>query len=210
MTDKLIKLNLGCGQNQIPGHVNVDKFGEPDVRHDLETFPWPWEENSVKEIVLNHTLEHLGQSASIYLKIVKEIYRICAPGATIFIVVPHPRHDHFLNDPTHVRAVTADSLELLSKNKNAAWAAKGCSNSPLGLFLDVDFELVSSTYVLDPFWKERLDNGVYTETEIHQAIKRYNNVVQETRFVLRAVKDEKTDSSKDSENRGTPFRGAKE
>jgi hypothetical protein len=35
-----IKLNLGCGKNPMPGYVNVDKFGTPDVRHDLETFPW--------------------------------------------------------------------------------------------------------------------------------------------------------------------------
>lgn len=28
------KLNLGCGQKKL-GYISIDKFGEPDVRHDL-------------------------------------------------------------------------------------------------------------------------------------------------------------------------------
>ena len=39
-------LNLGCGSQLMEGYVNVDKFGDPEVRLDLETFTWPWEDNS--------------------------------------------------------------------------------------------------------------------------------------------------------------------
>ena len=31
-----IKLNLGCGEKRLPGYLNVDKFGTPDLKHDLE------------------------------------------------------------------------------------------------------------------------------------------------------------------------------
>jgi hypothetical protein len=98
-TKTFLKLNLGCGKNPKPGYVNVDKYDNPDVLHDLETFPWPWKDNSVNEIRLIHVLEHLGERKEVFLNIIKELYRICVASATIHIVVPHPRHDDFINDP---------------------------------------------------------------------------------------------------------------
>ena len=72
----------------------------------------------------------------------KELYRVCRDGATIRIVVPHHRHEYFFNDPTHVRAVTADGMTLFSQRLNRQWIEQGISNSPLGLYLGIDFELV--------------------------------------------------------------------
>ncbi|MBY0403020.1 MAG: methyltransferase domain-containing protein, partial [Cyanobacteria bacterium] len=106
----LLKLNLGSGQNPKAGYVNVDKFGNPDVLLDLESFPWPWETSSVDEIVLHHVMEHLGASAEVYFKIMQEMYRVCKPGALIHITVPHPRHNHFAFDPTHVRGILPEGF----------------------------------------------------------------------------------------------------
>jgi predicted SAM-dependent methyltransferase len=105
-----MRLNLGCGNRKLQGWRNVDKVPDcsPDELVDLEQLPWPWPDNSVDEIFLSHVLEHLGQATDVYLGIIKELYRVCRDGATITIIVPHPRHDHFLTDPTHVRAVTAE------------------------------------------------------------------------------------------------------
>lgn len=186
--DDYLKLNLGCGEHHRPGYVNVDKSGNPDVLHDLETFPWPWEENSVQEVQLNHVLEHLGESTSVYLRVIKELYRICRADARIYINVPHPRHDDFLNDPTHVRVVTPDGLLLFSKSKNREWVDGGYANSPLGIYLDVDFEIESVNYTLDPVWAEKLDKKEITEEYIDQAFRNFNNVVKEIRMVLKVVK----------------------
>ncbi len=183
-----IKLNLGCGQNLKPGYVNVDQYGQPDICHDLETFPWPWEDNTVSEVVLNHVLEHLGESRTVYLKIIQELYRICIPGATVHIAVPHPRSDDFLNDPTHVRAVTPAGLELFSKTKNREWVDSGFANSPLGLYLDVDFELLNINYSLEPGWAQKLNTGQCTQAEVYAALQQYNNVAKEIRMQLSVIK----------------------
>ena len=186
---KELKLNMGCGENPKKGYINVDKYGEPDVLHDLELFPWPWDDSSVNEIVLNHVLEHLGQDTDIYLNIIKEIYRVCKDQAIIHIAVPHPRHDDFINDPTHVRVITFEGIGLFSKKNNEIWVKKGCANSPLGIYLDVDLEIVQVNYVPDPLWIQSLKEGKSSEKDILSAAKKYNNVIKEIRMVLKVIKD---------------------
>ena len=185
---ELPKLNLGCGANREPGYVNVDKFGSPDVLHDLEVFPWPWETSSVGEVRLTHVLEHLGATAEQYFGIIKELYRVCAPEAMIHIRVPHPRSDDFLGDPTHVRVVTPAGIMLFSKALNREWIAKGNSNSPLGLYLDVDLEVVSADYVLNEPWRTRLENREMTLDEAMAAVDLYNNVAKEIVLDLKVIK----------------------
>ena len=93
-----MKLNMGCGHNKREGYVNVDMSPvcNPDVVWDLETLPWPWQDNSVDGVLFNHSLEHLGQIARVFLGMMKELYRVCRDGAEIEINVPHPRHDNFI------------------------------------------------------------------------------------------------------------------
>lgn len=147
-----LRLNLGCGMNRLDGFVNVDRHGEPDLRHDLEVTPWPWPDDSVSEVLLTHVLEHLGRDPQVYLAIIKELYRICHDGASIRIVVPHHRHDHFFNDPTHVRAITADGMTLFSQRLNRLWIAQGFAHSPLGIYLGVDFEVVEVNVEPSDLW----------------------------------------------------------
>ena len=181
-----LKLNLGCGSDYRTGYVNIDKYGDPDILLDLEEYPWPWEDNSTTRVILKHVLEHLGKTTEIYFGIIREIYRICTAGARIDIIVPHPRHDTFLDDPTHVRTVTPASLHLSSKSKNKEWQMAGSSNTPLGLYLDVDFEVVDVNWVLDPVRIELLKDK--DEIYISQAMKRYNNVVVEIQMIQKVVK----------------------
>lgn len=184
----MIKLNLGCGSNKKAGFVNVDQFGDPDLRHNLEEFPWPWEDNSVEEIWMIHVLEHLGQSTAVYLRIIQELYRICAPGALIRIHVPHFRHDFFFADPTHVRVVTPLGLQLFSQRLNRHWQSVGASNSPLGMYLNVDFELRQTNLKPGQAWLRYQQD---TNTDVDQLIKKselFNNIIEEYQMVLEVIK----------------------
>ncbi len=183
-----IKLNLGCGSNHREGYLNVDKYGEPELRHDLEVLPWPWDDGAVSEVVLSHVLEHLGRETAIYLGIIKEIYRICEDGAKVLITVPHPRHDDFLNDPTHVRAVTPESLQLFSKKANDEWARQGAANTPLGHYLDIDLEIENVEQILDPMWGQRMKAKQLSQQDLMFATKSYNNVIKELRITVRVNK----------------------
>ncbi|MEO0535214.1 MAG: hypothetical protein AAF215_15245 [Cyanobacteria bacterium P01_A01_bin.123] len=183
-----LRLNLGSGQQPIEGYVNVDKFGEPDLCFDLETFPWPWADNSVSEIKLLHVLEHLGQQTNIYFQIVQEMYRICLPNATIHIVVPHHRHDNFVHDPTHVRAITAAGLQMFSRRINRDWQVQGCANTPLGLYLDVDFELVQTNLSASPLWFERYRDRANDVQLLLQESALYNNLIEEIEMQLQVIK----------------------
>lgn len=186
--ETLLRLNLGCGKNPMPGYLNVDKFGTPDLRCDLEEFPWPWATSSVGEIVLNHVLEHLGETTAGFLGIMKEMYRVCAPNALVRIAVPHPRCDDFLNDPTHVRIITPGVLSLFSKAQNQAWISGGASNSPLAIYLDIDFEIVSANYTLAEPYASQFNAKTISQEGVMEAMNKYNNVVREMAIVLNAVK----------------------
>ncbi len=190
-----LKLNLGCGGEHLPGWVNVDKFpaSHPDVVHDLEQFPWPLPDGCAEEILLKHVLEHLGRDSDTFLRIIQELYRVCAPGALVRIVVPHPRHQDFLQDPTHVRPVLAEMFQHFSLAINEDWSARGLPGTPLATYLGLDFEIVSATSFLDPFWDQQLRRGAISQAELDRAVWSNNNVIQATEVVLRAVK---------------PFRGA--
>ncbi len=186
-----MRLNLGCGYDRRDGYLNVDKRGacEPDLVLDLEELPWPWPADSVDEILLKHTLEHLGRDPEVYLGIIQELWRVSTNGATTTIVVPHPRHDHFINDPTHVRPITPDGLQLFSQARNREWAKRGIGNSPLGIYLDIDFEIVSVNMIPDRVWLGRLQGGELDSRGLAAAARQYNNVISEMTIVMRAVKE---------------------
>lgn len=183
-----MKLNLGCGHERLAGFVGVDKYGDPELRCDLEQFPWPWETSSVDEVRLHHVLEHLGQSTEAYLYILRELYRVCRADALVTITVPHPRHDDYLADPTHVRPILAESFQLLSRARCLDWQRRGVSNTPLALHLDVDFEIERCDVTLDPRWAQALQSGSMRAAEIEVMAQQMNNVIKQTTVVLRVRK----------------------
>ena len=185
-----MKLNLGCGSKLYDGYVNVDKFDiyNIDIKHDLEKFPYPFNDNSVEEIILSHVLEHIGQDPDIFMKILKELYRICKNQALIKIAVPHPRHDDFISDPTHVRPITVLSLSLFDKAQNEQWEKNGAANTPLALIHKVNFKIEDINYKIEKDIMVKFNKGEIDKVKLDYMVKHYNNVVKQIDIKWRVIK----------------------
>lgn len=92
-------LNLGSGRDRLHGWVNLDITPDtnPDVVHDLNARPWPFEDGRFSRVKVFDVLEHLDRPFEALL----EIHRICELGARIEIVVPHYSSANAFTDITH-------------------------------------------------------------------------------------------------------------
>ncbi|MDP2709116.1 MAG: methyltransferase domain-containing protein [bacterium] len=86
MNDKKI-LNLGCGEEKKTDCINIDNnpLAQPDILHNLNSFPYPFAESSINEIRAFHLLEHLSDPFGA----MKEFHRILKPGGRLWLKVPH-------------------------------------------------------------------------------------------------------------------------
>lgn len=185
-----MRYNLGCGADYRYGWVNCDKYPEarPDLVMDLEAFPWPIEDDAADEILLSHVIEHLGGHSDVFLGVMKELYRVCRPGARIVIRVPDPRHDDYLSDPTHQRPVLPSLFQPFDLALNERWQAMRLPGTPLGKYLGIDLPTVSVSQHLDPRWMEAWQSQTISDDAMAQSMRSNNNVVQWSEIVLEARK----------------------
>ena len=185
-----MKLNLGCGHNKQPGFVNVDAAAacQPDEVVDLEAFPWPWPDDSAELVLFHHSLEHLGGDPKVFLRLMQELYRVCAPDARVLIHAPHPRSDNYIGDPTHVRIITPQVLSLFDRQRNDEWQAKGQANSPLAHYTGVDFKIEGASLVLQEPYASDLNSGALSQADVSRLERTHYNVGDEWRITLIARK----------------------
>lgn len=95
-------LNLGCGEDYVDGAVNVDVEPgvNPDEVVDLDSVPWPWENNRFNVVLARHVLEHLSDP----MAALEEIQRVTVAGGTLILAYPightrfeDPTHEHYWN-----------------------------------------------------------------------------------------------------------------
>lgn len=108
-------LDLGCGNRKIPGAIGVDinENTSADIVHDLNSFPYPFEDSVFDEIYADNALEHLDD----IVKVMEEIHRISKPNAKVKIIVPYFRARWAFIDPTHRHYFTVDSLSYFDPGR---------------------------------------------------------------------------------------------
>jgi ubiquinone/menaquinone biosynthesis C-methylase UbiE len=111
-----MKLNLGCGKDiksKSEDWVNLNKVNLEgvDVVHDLNSFPYPFGDNSVDFIFISHTLEHLED----IVQIMEELWRVLKDNGKLEIFVPYFKSKNAFNDPTHKIFFTDKSMNYFTK-----------------------------------------------------------------------------------------------
>lgn len=102
-------LELGCGFNKTPGAFGVDVIpgSQADLIHDLNLFPYPFDDSTWDRIICLDVLEHVED----VVRTIEEIWRIAKPDAVVEISGPFMSSVHYHTDPTHRRAFTSRSFD---------------------------------------------------------------------------------------------------
>ena len=180
-----LKLNIGSGGKPSEGWVNIDS--EPmvgaDLCFDIGLDTWPFPDNSVSLAKALHVLEHVPRPGP-FFHAMKELYRVCQPGARVKVAIPHVWHQIWANDPTHVNPCTPNTFTLFSKSHCEKQAALGprFQLTPFYKYLGIDFEVSDLTAYLDPNTTKEDD------PELEWKVMHLNNIVAHYEFILTAVK----------------------
>jgi SAM-dependent methyltransferase len=107
-------LNLGCSIFKIDAtNVDYNENVKPDVLHDLNKFPYPFENESFNSIFLLDVLEHLKHPE----KTVGECFRILKNGGILFVAVPSERSRYYRHR-NHIQFFDKKGLMKLMDNFN--------------------------------------------------------------------------------------------
>lgn len=175
------KLNLGCGRGRRLRAINVDvrRSVEPDLVVDLERFPWPFPDNFCDEVFFDRSLEHMGESADVFQSIMRELYRVCRPGARISILAKHPFNALYFSDPTCVRPVSPITMSLFDRSTDPRAAIE-----PLAVINGVDFEVTGRSVVLADYLKDQFETGTISEQQAHHLVETTVNAATDYQISL--------------------------
>ena len=90
-------LDIGCGKKKVSGAIGIDVNPEldADVVHDLNVFPYPFEDGYFDQVYILGTLFLLDDP----VKVMEEVYRICKTGAHVVVLQPYFRSVWNFVDP---------------------------------------------------------------------------------------------------------------
>lgn len=134
------KLNLGAGKEIEGGFINHDiaALTNIDVVHDLNIYPWPWDDNSIDYILMQDVLEHLDD----IVKPMNELFRILKPDCCVKIRVPYWNSWCAYADPTHKRYFHEYTFHFF--DVNSPWFMNR------DYYTEASFEIIDEALILVP------------------------------------------------------------
>ena len=110
-------LDIGCGSAKFPGAVGLDISAntDADIVHDLDVFPYPIEDGSFDQILMQDVIEHVAQP----IRVFEELHRIARPGARIQLRTPHFSSVLAYGDPTHRHYFSTVAIRSLGEPRFA-------------------------------------------------------------------------------------------
>ena len=160
-------LDLGCGLNKVPNSVGVDqvKLEGVDLVHDLNVFPYPFKDRTMKEIYLNDVLEHLNEP----IKVLKECYRILEDNGRLYIRVVYWNHRYSYSDPQHKHAFSEIIWSFFTGKRR-------------DYYMDFAFKNFSIEYIFDEKAKHRYKN--LNREELIEKAYFHSNILQGMKIIL--------------------------
>jgi SAM-dependent methyltransferase len=110
-------LDIGCGSAKVPGAVGLDRSADTaaDIVHDLDSFPYPIEDSSFDQILLQDVIEHVADP----IRVFEELHRIARDGAVIQLRTPHYSSVLAYGDPTHLHYFSTIAIRSLAEPRFA-------------------------------------------------------------------------------------------
>lgn len=182
------KLNLGCGNKLLDDYINLDvvDYGG-NLIHDLNSFPYPFEDNTFDEIIASHILEHLQN----FNKVITELYRISKPNAIIKVYAPFFLNTKYFGDPDHkipFSIRTFDNYEYI-ENKKLKFYEKWKLNHRTNYQTSAKFEILEKRFNVSNFAPLKWLNPIVNlEPVIYERLFAGILSPEEVIFVLRVVK----------------------
>ncbi len=110
-------LDIGCGSAKTPGAVGLDVSAdtEADIVHDLDAFPYPIEDASFDQILMQDVIEHVSEPIAVF----EELHRIARPRGRIQLRTPHFSSVLAYGDPTHRHYFSTLAIRSLAEPRFA-------------------------------------------------------------------------------------------
>lgn len=182
-------LNVGCGTKFLPDFVNTDLYPQTgaDFLFNCEKDQWPFEDSTFDHVLVSHGLEHLSLGIEHFFK---ELYRTSKNGAIIEVNIPHPRHDGFLQDPTHQHSWLPESFDYFDLSKCKEWYFKGGAKKPLAVYWNIDFKVLDiEQSVSNSDTPNQLAKSFNLRTKSYGDLTPFlNNTIGEIKIKLQCVK----------------------